>query len=162
MGNHRMFVQHGQIYHRTEISGLLWNRKQPAEETQGAAPVDWLYGPLLQQVVHGLCRSCFLLLVRKWMGVLVKGGWWHSHFNRTPDHRILDDLHSPSRFCHCWAKTARRAPTNTPSLSGLLWCIRWRSCCFVTCSAVRSKRTGYIRPGQLVVLAFDAHMVWTV
>ena len=99
--------------------------------------------PFSSRLSTAFCRSCFLLLVRKWMGVLVKGGWWHSLFNRTPDHRILDDMHSPSRFCHCWVKTARRAPTNTPSLSGLLWCIRWRSCCFVTCSAVRSKRTGY-------------------
>ena len=128
----------------------------------------------------------FLFLVANWMGVLVKGGWWHSHFNRTPDRRILDDLHSPSRFCHGWAKPARRAPTNAPSLSGtlktvqpsswhhhpsffcwgsrgvdLLWCVRWRrSYCFVTCSAVFSERTGYFLPAQLVVLAFDARMTW--
>ena len=38
--------------------------------------------------------------------------------NRTPNYRILDGLHSPSRFCHCWPKPARRAPTNAPSLAG--------------------------------------------
>ena len=135
------------------------------------------------RVSKAFCRSCFLFLVGKWMGGLVKGGWWHSHYIRTHDHRILDDLHQPSRYCHCWAKTVRRAPTNTPSLSGTLpwssrllsttipcpsagvsgeWCVRWRSCCFVTCSAVHSERTGYFLPGQLVVLAFDARMAWTV
>ena len=48
MGNHQMSVQPGQVYHRTKISGLLWNKRQPAEEAQEAAPVDWFYGPNLQ------------------------------------------------------------------------------------------------------------------
>ena len=57
--------------------------------------------PFSSRLSTAFCRSCFLLLVGKWMGVLVKGDWWHSHFNRTPNRRILDNLHSPSRFCHC-------------------------------------------------------------
>ena len=43
-----MTVEHGQVYHRVKISGLLWNKKQSPEEAQEAASVDWLYGPLLQ------------------------------------------------------------------------------------------------------------------
>ena len=86
-------------------------------------PGKWLLwtgsmSPFSNMLSTAFCRSCFLFLVGKWMGVLVKGGWWHSHFNRIPDRRILHDLHSPSRFCHCWAKTARRAPTNTPFIVG--------------------------------------------
>ena len=78
--------------------------------------------PFSSRLSTAFCRSCFLFLVGKSMGVLVKGGWWQSHLNRIPDHRIFYDW--PCRFCHCWAKTARQAPTNTPSLSGIL---RWSS-----------------------------------
>ena len=61
IGNHQMSVQRGQVYYRTKISGLLWNKKQPAEEAQEVAPVNWLYGPLLQQAVHGLLKILFLV-----------------------------------------------------------------------------------------------------
>ena len=83
------------------------------KKLEGAAPVDKLYGRLST----AFCRSCFFFLAENWMGILVKGGWWHSHFNRTPDRSILDDLHSPSRFCQCWAKPASRAPTNINQLA---------------------------------------------
>ena len=76
--------------------------------------------PFSSRFSMAFCRSCFLFLVENWMGVLVKGGWWHYHFNRTPDRRILDDLHSLSRFCHCWPKPASRAPTSMSSFSGTL------------------------------------------
>ena len=43
------------------------------------------------------CRYSVLFLVRNFLSVLVRGGN-ESHSNRTPDLRILDDLHSPRRF----------------------------------------------------------------
>ena len=127
MGNRQMFVQRGQVYYRMKISGLLWNKIQPAEEAQEVAPVDWLYAPPPPPPPQAGCLQpsvdlVFLFLDGKWMVVLVKRGWWHSYFNRTPNLRILDDLHSSSRFCHYWAKPTRRAPTNAPSLLGNL---RW-------------------------------------
>ena len=66
MGNHQISVQRGQVYHRTKISVLLWNKKQPAQESQEAAPVDWLYGPLFP-FPAGCPRSSADLVSCSWL-----------------------------------------------------------------------------------------------
>ena len=74
--------------------------------------------PFSSRLSTAFCRTCFFFLVGNCMGLLVKGGWWDSHCNRTPNRWMFDDLHSPGRFCHRWTKPARRAPTYSPSLAG--------------------------------------------
>ena len=71
--------------------------------------------PFFSRLSMVFCRSSVLFLVRNCLSVLVRGGN-ESHSNRTPDLRILDDLHSPRRFCQAWANPARRALTGFSSL----------------------------------------------
>ena len=51
-----MVVESGEIYHRPQISCLLWDQEQPAVVPVGCHVGDPLYGPLQQQGIHGLLK----------------------------------------------------------------------------------------------------------
>ena len=98
-----------------ELCEFSWRCGQPKRGTCE------LIGPFVDVKPAAFCSSCFLFLVGNCMDVLVRGGGGgrcDSLCNKTPENRIFDDLHSPSRFCHCWAIPARRDPTYAPSLGG--------------------------------------------
>ena len=85
-----------------------------AEETLGFWTEHWLYCPFGQELVH--CKSLGVFLVLKEMGVLVSGGR-DSHSNCTPFPSMRDARQSANRFCHCWTKFVRRAPTRNVSMT---------------------------------------------
>ena len=51
-----MAVESGQVDHRSQISCILGNQKQPTVETQGLHLGDSLYGSLHQQGIDGLLK----------------------------------------------------------------------------------------------------------
>ena len=99
-----MPVESWKIYHRS----LLKKSRAGLLGTGSMAP-------FFSRLSMAFCRYSVLFLVRNCLSVLVRGGN-ESHSNRTPDLRILDDLHSPRRFCQACANPARWAPTGFSSL----------------------------------------------
>ena len=71
--------------------------------------------PLDKSLSTAVCKSLGVFLVLKEMGVLVSGGR-DSHSNCTPFPSVRDARQSPNRFCHCWTKFVRRAPTRNVSM----------------------------------------------
>ena len=101
---HEMPVESWKIYHRS----LLKKSRAGLLGTGSMAP-------FFSRLSMAFCRYSVLFLVKNCLSVLVRGGN-ESHSNRTPDLRILDDLHSPWRFCQACANPARWAPTGFSSL----------------------------------------------
>ena len=111
--NYHVAFESGKVDHRTKISCLLGDQKQLALVSEGCHIGDPLYGPL-QQASTSCWRSCRLFLVRKLMHWWVSWGlWWK--VMPTPSSTMPVARMVPSRLLHCGAKSARWAPTWTPS-----------------------------------------------
>ena len=122
--HHHVPVQCGQVDDWTKVACLLLHQEQPAVEHERCPVDDSLYGSLGQQGIHSLLESWQLFLARK----LVH--WWVS-WGRCrkdmpiPSSTVLVARQVPSKLHHCGAKSARRAPTWTPSmLAGWGNCLR--------------------------------------
>ena len=100
-----------------QISCPLGNQKKVCWRSPGSSSCGMFsMAPFFSRLSIASSSSSFLFLVGNCLGVPVRGGR-ESHSRRTPDHRILDDRHSPvAGFCQDWAKPARWAPTGVSSL----------------------------------------------
>ena len=101
------------------------NQEQPAVVPERSHVADPFYGPLQQQSVHGLLEVLTAVLgpeADALMGELRSSKESDVH----PSSTVLVARQVPGRLLHCGTKSARRAPTWTPSkLSS--WG-SWRSC----------------------------------
>ena len=125
-------VERSIIGHKNSV--FFGTRKSLLEKSREGLLGICSMAPFFSRLSMAFCRYSVLFLVRNCLSVRSStvpnclGKEFHS--NRTPDPRILDDLHLPRGFCQACENPARRA---SAGFSSLLAGIFWRSSLLFRC-----------------------------